>query len=159
RLAIRDQPGKVAVGEIADVEHGAGPTMVGRENARPRIALRCNALGRDLGSVVEDVRQRVAERVQLPEGYFIEYGGQFESQQRATLLITVLALVSLVGMFFVLYLLFPSARVILQILNALPAAFIGGVLALVLTRQTLTVASMVGFISLGGIAARNGILL
>ncbi|MDA1180373.1 MAG: efflux RND transporter permease subunit, partial [Planctomycetota bacterium] len=99
------------------------------------------------------------EQVKLPEGYFIEYGGQFESQQRATRTIVVLAGLSVVGMFVVLLVLFPSVRVVLQILNALPTAFIGGVLALVLTGQTLTVASLVGFISLGGIAVRNGILL
>ena len=99
------------------------------------------------------------ETVTLPEGYFVEYGGQFEAQRSATLLIRVLAGVSLVGMFVVLMMLYPSARIVLQILNALPTAFIGGVLALVLTRQTLTVASLVGFISLGGIAVRNGILL
>jgi HME family heavy-metal exporter len=109
--------------------------------------------------VVADIKQRIRERVTLPEGYFIEYGGQFESQHRATLLISILALVSFVGMYVVLYLLYPSARIVLQVLNALPAAFIGGVMALWLTGQTMSVASMVGFISLGGIAARNGILL
>lgn len=95
----------------------------------------------------------------MPTGYFVEYGGQFESQKRATTLITVLAGASVVGIFIVLYMLYPSSRVALQILNAIPTAFIGGVIALVLTRQTLTVASLVGFISLGGIAVRNGILL
>ncbi len=95
----------------------------------------------------------------MPVGYFVEYGGQFESQQRATQLIIVLAGISVVGMFVVLLLLFPSVRMVLQILNALPTAFIGGVMALVITQQTLTVASLVGFISLGGIAVRNGILL
>jgi HME family heavy-metal exporter len=89
----------------------------------------------------------------------VEYGGQFESQERATTLIMVLAGLSVVGMFVVLMLLYPSVRIVLQLLNALPTAFIGGALALVLTRQPLTVASLVGFISLGGIAVRNGILL
>jgi HME family heavy-metal exporter len=103
----------------------------------------------------------VDERVKpgLPPGYFVDYGGQFESQKRATRLITALALVSVAGMFAVLLVLFPSARIVLQILNAVPAAFIGGVIALALTGQTLSVASLVGFISLGGIAVRNGILL
>ena len=89
----------------------------------------------------------------------MEYGGQFESQRSATLLIGVLAGVSVIGMFVVLLMLHPSVRIVLQILNAIPTAFIGGVLALVLTGQTLTVASLVGFVSLGGIAVRNGILL
>ena len=95
----------------------------------------------------------------LPPGYFVEYAGLFESQQEATHMITMLGLIAVAGMFVVLYMLYPSARVVLQILNALPMAFIGGVAALVLTRQSVTVAALVGFISLGGIAARNGILL
>lgn len=151
--------GQVKLGELAEVGDGIGANGVNRENARRRLVIRCNTQGRDLGSVVADVQKQVRERVPLPEGYFVEYGGQFESQQRATTLILGLAGVSLAGMFVVLLLLYPSVRIALQILNALPTAFIGGVLALVLTGQSLSVASMVGFISLGGIAVRNGILL
>ncbi|MCU0703347.1 MAG: efflux RND transporter permease subunit [Fimbriiglobus sp.] len=149
--------------EIADITPptggDAGANQVKRENARRRIVVRCNALGRDLSSVVTDIQAAVSEKVTMPEGYFVEYGGQFESQRTATRLIMVLAGVSGVGMFLVLLLLFPSVRIVLQILNAVPTAFIGGVIALVVTGQTLTVASLVGFISLGGIAVRNGILL
>lgn len=159
RLELPGNRGQVMLGELADIGDGVGPNQVKRENTRRRIVIRCNALGRDLESVVGDIQTRVRNRVRLPEGYFVEYGGQFESQRRATLLIAGLAVVSAVGMFAVLLLLFPSVRVVLQILNAIPTAFIGGVAALLLTGQTLTVASMVGFISLGGIAARNGILL
>jgi HME family heavy-metal exporter len=151
--------GQVELRELADIGDGIGPNAVNRENARRRIVIRCNTQGRDLASAVADIQQRVQAAVELPAGYFVEYGGQFESQQRATALIAVLAGVSVVGMFAVLMMLYPSVRVVLQILNALPTAFIGGVLALVLTGQTLTVASLVGFISLGGIAVRNGILL
>ena len=89
----------------------------------------------------------------------MEFAGQFESQRKATRTILILSAVSVVGMFLVLMVLMPSVRIVLQILNALPTAFIGGVLALVITHQDLTVASLVGFISLGGIAVRNGILL
>jgi HME family heavy-metal exporter len=121
--------------------------------------IRCNTKKRDLASAVAEIQDRVKQQIELPEGYFVEYSGQFESQRQATRLILILALVSLVGMFVVLMLLYPSVPIVAQILNALPTAFIGGVLALVLTRQTLTVASLVGFISLGGIAVRNGILL
>ncbi|MGL5097467.1 MAG: efflux RND transporter permease subunit, partial [Planctomycetia bacterium] len=121
--------------------------------------IRCNTEGRDLAGVVGDIERRVKSQVPMPEGYFVEYGGQFEAQRSATLLIAMLALVSVVGVFVVLYLLYPSIRISLQILNAVPTAFIGGVAALVLTNQTLTVASLVGFVSLGGIAVRNGILL
>ncbi|MBI3410420.1 MAG: efflux RND transporter permease subunit [Planctomycetes bacterium] len=153
--------GQVALGELAYVGDGSGTNQINRENVRRRIVIRVNAQGRDLAGVVGDIKKRIDNKVRpdLPAGYFIEYGGQFESQERATLLISVLAVVSCVGMFAVLYMLMPSARIVLQILNALLTAFIGGVAALVLTGQTLTVAGMVGFISLGGIAARNGILL
>ena len=95
----------------------------------------------------------------MPQGYFVEYGGQFQAQQEATKLISLLSLISLAGVFLVLFTLFPSARIVLQIMFALPIAFVGGVIAMWLTKQSLSVASMVGFISLGGIAARNGILL
>jgi Cu/Ag efflux pump CusA len=101
----------------------------------------------------------VATKVELPEGYFVEFGGQFSAQQEATRVILLLSGVSLVGVFLVLYTLFPSTRIVLQVMSALPAAFVGGVAALWLTGQTFSVASLVGFISLGGIAARNGILL
>jgi CzcA family heavy metal efflux pump len=163
RLDLPNGRGQVMLKDLADVTPltggAVGANQVKRENVRRRIVIRCNALGRDLQGVVGDIKRNVDERVQLPEGYFVEYGGQFESQRRATRLIGILAGASVFGMFFVLTMLFPSVRIVLQILNAIPTAFIGGVLALVITGQTLTVASLVGFISLGGIAVRNGILL
>jgi CzcA family heavy metal efflux pump len=159
RIDLPDNRGQVELRELADIGEGSGPNSVNRENARRRIVVRCNTKDRDLAGAVAEIERRVREEVVLPQGYFVEYGGQFESRRRATMLILVLALVSIAGMFVVLLIHFPSVRVVLQILNALPTAFIGGVLALVLTRQTLTVASLVGFISLGGIAVRNGILL
>ena len=159
RIELPGDRGQVELSELADIYSGVGPNAVNRENARRRIVIRCNTQGRDLASAVAEIQQRVGSQLSLPEGYFVEYGGQFESQQHATRLIGILAAVSGVGMFVVLMILFPSVRIVGQILNALPTAFIGGVLALVLTSQTLTVASLVGFISLGGIAVRNGILL
>ncbi|GAB5444671.1 MAG: efflux RND transporter permease subunit [Fuerstiella sp.] len=159
RIDLPNDRGQIELRELADIGPGTGPNAVNRENARRRMVIRCNTQDRDLASAVKEITRRVDSQIDLPEGYFIEYGGQFESQQRATRTIVVLAGVSIVGMFVVLMLLFPSVRVVLQILNALPTAFIGGVLALVITNQSLTVASLVGFISLGGIAVRNGILL
>ncbi|WP_092052717.1 efflux RND transporter permease subunit [Planctomicrobium piriforme] len=150
---------RIPLSAVARVYEAGGPNTINRENVRRRITIRCNPTDRDLGSVVADIRKAVDKKVTLPEGYFIEYGGQFQAQQEATQLISVLSLVSLSGVFLVLYTLFPSVRIVLQIMLALPIAFVGGVLALWLTGQTLTVASLVGFISLGGIAARNGILL
>lgn len=160
RIDLPAGRGQILLGDVADFPEGAsGPNQVMRENVRRRIVVRCNTLGRDLSSVVADIQKQVNHGVALPQGYFIEYGGQFESQRSATFLITVLGLISLVGMFVVLMILHPSLRIVFQILNAIPTAFIGGVMALVITHQTLTVASLVGFVSLGGIAVRNGILL
>jgi HME family heavy-metal exporter len=159
RIELPNGRGQVELSELAEIGEGTGPNAINRENARRRIVVRCNTQDRDLASAVAEIQRRVKDQVQLPEGYFVEYGGQFESQQRATTLILLLAIVSVVGMFVVLLILHPSVRIALQILNALPTAFIGGVLGLVLTGQSLTVASLVGFISLGGIAVRNGILL
>jgi CzcA family heavy metal efflux pump len=161
RLELPGGRGQVALQELVNIGDGTGANQINRENMRRRIVVRVNARGRDLAGVVADLQRRVDERVRprLPAGYFIEFGGQFESQRRATTLIGILAVASFLGMFVVLYMLYPSARIVLQILNALPTAFVGGVLALVLSGQSLTVAALVGFISLGGIAARNGILL
>jgi HME family heavy-metal exporter len=160
RLDLPDRRSQIRLREVADFpEAASGPNLVNRENVRRRQTIRCNVSGRDLESAVVEIEQRVRQRVPMPTGYFVEFGGQFEAQRSATLLITVLAGVSLAGIFIVLMMLYPSPRITFQILNAIPTAFIGGVLALVLTDQTLTVASLVGFVSLGGIAVRNGILL
>ncbi len=160
RLSVNlPQGGRIPLSTVARIYEAGGPNTINRENVRRRITIRGNTTDRDLGSVVADIKQAVEARVQLPEGYFVQYGGQFEAQQEATRMITLLSFVSLGGVFLVLYTLFPSARIVLQIMFALPTAFVGGALALWFTGQTLTVASMVGFISLGGIAARNGILL
>jgi len=161
RLSL-DVPGggRIPLNAVADVTRAGGPNTINRENVRRRIVVQCNVSGRDLGGVVEDIQSRLAPiQSSLPTGYFIEYGGQFESQRSATRLIGLLSLISLAGMFMVLYTLFRSGALALQILVCLPTAFVGAVAALVLTGQSLTVASLVGFISLGGIASRNGILL
>ena len=145
---------------VGEVVQGSGPNTINRENVRRRIIIQCNTAGRDLNGVVLDIQKRLAPiQAALPTGYFLEYGGQFESQQQATRMIGILSLISLAGMFLALYTLFRSTNLALQVLAALPMAAIGSVAALVLTHQSLTVASMVGFISLSGIASRNGILL
>ncbi len=152
--------GRVKLEDVARIYKAGGPNMVNREQVRRRIVVQCNVSGRGLVDVVGDIKSRVAPiREQLPTGYFIEFGGQFESQQSASRMIAMLFVVSLLGMFLVLYTMFQSTNLALQVMVALPMAFIGSVAALVLTGQTLTIASMVGFISLCGIASRNGILL
>jgi CzcA family heavy metal efflux pump len=151
--------GRIPLSAVAKIYEAAGPNIINHERVKRRIAIRANATDRDLGSVVADIRAAIKSQVKLPEGYFVEYGGQFEAQQEATRLIGLLSIVSFAGVFLVLYTLFPSVRIVLQVMLALPIAYVGGVIALWWTGQTLTVASLVGFISLGGIAARNGILL
>ena len=152
--------GRVPLETVADIVEGSGPNTINRENVRRRIILQCNTAGRDLNGVVLDIQARLAPiQAELPPGYFLEYGGQFESQRQATRMIGLLSLASLLGMFLTLYTLFRSTNLALQVLASLPMAAIGSVAAIVITGQSLTVASMVGFISLSGIASRNGILL
>ena len=161
RLSINlPSGGRVPLSTIAEIREGSGPNTINRENVRRRIIVQCNTAGRDLDGVVRDIQARLAPiQATLPTGSFIEYGGVFESQKHATRMIGILSLVSLAGMFLALYTLFRSTNLALQVLSALPMAAIGSVAALVVTGQSLTVASMVGFISLSGIASRNGILL
>ena len=150
--------GATKLESVAKIYSAAGPNTIKREQVKRRIVLQCNTAGRGLVDVVEQIKDRL-KGVELPPGYFLEYGGQFQSQQSASRVIALLFLVSLVGMFLVLFTLFRSANLSLQVMVALPTALIGAVAALILTGQTLTIASLVGFISLCGIASRNGILL
>lgn len=161
RLTI-DLPdgGKIPLESVASIYESGGPNTVNRENVRRRIVLQCNVSDRGVVDVVEEIQTAVTPVIDsLDEGYFVEFGGQFESQQSATRVIGLLFSVSMAGVFLVLFTMFRSINLSLQVMAALPMAFIGSVAALVLTGQTLTVASMVGFISLAGIASRNGILL
>ncbi|MCA9146446.1 MAG: efflux RND transporter permease subunit [Planctomycetales bacterium] len=152
--------GTTNLGSIANIYRGGGPNVINREQVRRRIVLQCNVADRGLVDVVQEIKQRLVPIEQsLPSGYFVEYGGQFESQQSASRMIAILFALSLGGMLMLLYTMFRSVNLALQVMIALPMAFIGSVAALYLTGQTLTVAAMVGFISLCGIASRNGILL
>ena len=156
--------GSVPLADVADISSEKfGPNSINRENGRRRIVIQCNASGRAMSQVRDEIEQRLASiEESLSEygpGYYIEYGGQFESEQAATRLIGLLSLASMVGIFLTLYTLFRSANLALQVMAALPMAAIGAVAALVITGQSLSVPSMVGFISLAGIASRNGILL
>ena len=113
RIDLPEGGGQVELREIADIGPGTGPNAVNRENARRRIVVRCNTLDRDLAGAVKEIRERIGTQISVPEGYFIEYGGQFQSQQRATRMIMILAGVSVVGVFVVLLILFPSVRIVL----------------------------------------------
>jgi len=152
--------GTIKLEDVADIRQSLGPNVINREQVRRRIIIQCNVSGRGLVDVVNDIKERVTPiENALPLGYMLEYGGQFESQQSASRMIVVLFCVSLIGVLLVLYTMFKSFNLALQVMVALPMAFIGSVAALRLTEQTLTIAAMVGFISLCGIATRNGILL
>ena len=152
--------GRIPLEAVAKIYESGGPNTINREQVRRRIVVQCNVEDRGLVDVVQEIQQRLQPiQESLPSGYYIEYGGQFQSQQRASRRIAILFLVAMIGVFLVLYTMFRSVNFSLQVMVALPMAFIGSVAALVYTNQTLTVAAMVGFISLGGIASRNGILL
>jgi len=156
-----DTPGgaTVPIRALADVRREQGPNMVLRENVRRRIVISCNVAGRDLGSVVEDIRQAVSEAVPMPSGYRVEYGGQFESQESASQRLIGVGTVAVAGVFMLLVLAFGRARDALIVMVNLPLALIGGVAGVFLSGGVLNVATMIGFITLFGIATRNGIML
>ncbi|MFH2001582.1 MAG: efflux RND transporter permease subunit [Planctomycetota bacterium] len=157
-----DEGERIRLSEVADVELSMTPNNINRENVARRIAVQHNVEGRSLGEVVADVEialKPIREQLSESPGYTIRIGGQFEAQQEATRLITLFSLISLVAMFFVLFLHFRSVNLSLQVLMSIPMAFIGAVVYVVLSGQAVSVATLVGFISLGGIASRNGILL
>jgi HME family heavy-metal exporter len=152
RLALNlPAGGRIPIEDVATITKSSGPNTINRENVRRRIVVQCNVEKRTLSAVVTDIKKRLEPIQQsLQEshpGYYIEYGGQFETAQSATRVIGLLSLISLAAMFLALYTLFRSTNLSLQVLSALPMAAIGAVAALVITGQSLTVASMVGFIS------------
>jgi HME family heavy-metal exporter len=151
--------GKVPLRTLAEVAVDAGPNVISHENVQRRIVVSANVSGRDLGSVVGDIQRRVAAEVRLPSGYFVTYGGQFESQEQASKTIALLSVFALAGMFLVLYSHFKSVRIVLQVLLNIPLALIGSVAAVWLTDRTFSVASLVGFVTLTGIASRNTIMM
>lgn len=149
----------VPVRMVADVRREQGPNMVLRENVQRRIVISCNVAGRDLGSVVADLRASIGRAVPMPAGYRVEYGGQFESEERASTQLMALGAVVLAGMFIILVLAFGRARDALIVMVNLPLALIGGVAGVFWSGGVLNVATIIGFITLFGIATRNGIML
>jgi Cu/Ag efflux pump CusA len=149
----------VPLSELATIRVERGPNTISRENVQRKIVVQANVAGRDLGGTVADIRRVVAEAVTLPQGYHIEYGGQFESREEAARLIGALSLLSIAAIFLILYAEFRSSRTALLVMANLPLALIGGVVAVLLTGRVVSIASLVGFVTLFGIATRNGILL
>jgi CzcA family heavy metal efflux pump len=150
---------KVPLSLVADVVSTSGPNTVNRENVQRKVVVSANVAGRDLRSVVNDIQAFIGQKVQLPEGYRIEYGGQFESEARASQVLLVASLFSLLVIFLLLYSEFGEAKLAGIILLNLPLALIGGVLSLVITSGVISIPAIIGFITLFGIATRNGILL
>ncbi len=159
-LMIDDAEGnKVPLLNVADVVSAMGPNTVNRENVKRKIVISANTSGRDLRSVVNDIQERVDRKIQLPEGYHVEYGGQFESEQAASNTLLLTSLMSIVVIFLLLYMQFHHVAQSGVILLNLPLALIGGVFALLLTSGEVSIPAIIGFISLFGIATRNGMLL
>lgn len=150
---------KIPLSDVADIQSSMGPNTINRENVKRKIVISANCSGRDLGSVVDDIRERIERDVVLPEGYHIEYGGQFESEQAASRILLLTSLISIMVIFLLLNSQFRNVRASGIVLLNLPLALIGGVLTLVLTTGELSIPAIIGFISLFGIATRNGMLL
>lgn len=150
---------KVPLSYVAEIRSAAGPNTINRENVRRKIVISANVSERDLRGVVNDIQQAVNEKIVLPEGYHIEYGGQFESEQAASRTLLLTSLMSLLVIFLLLYHEFKDARESGVVMINLPLALIGGVFILCLTSGEISIPAIIGFISLFGIATRNGMLL
>ncbi|MHB0963791.1 MAG: efflux RND transporter permease subunit [Gemmatimonadaceae bacterium] len=149
----------VALGQLARVSVDRGPNTISRENVQRKIVVQANVAGRDLGGTVAAIREAVAKQVQLPAGYHVEYGGQFEAQEESTRTLSALSFLAIAAIFVILFGEFRSARTAGLVMANLPLALIGGVVAVLLTGRVVSIASLVGFVTLFGIATRNGILL
>ncbi len=150
---------QVSLGSLADVRQDLGPNAISREDVQRLIVVQSNVAGRDVGSVVDDIQVAIDAELDLPPGYYIEYGGQFESANEATRTIGLMSLLSLAAIFLLLFVEFGSVRQVLLVMVNLPLALVGGILAVWLSSGVLNVATLVGFITLFGIAMRNGILM
>ncbi|MEZ4361625.1 MAG: efflux RND transporter permease subunit [Kofleriaceae bacterium] len=161
RNTVVDTPSgvRVPLKMLAQIRDDLGPNLIVRENVQRRIVVSANTSGRDLRGVIDDLRVRLDRDVKLPPGYYVEYGGQFESEEAASRTLLWLGLAVVAGIFVILFVAFGSLRNALLIMINLPLALIGGVLAVFASGGVLSVASLVGFITLFGIATRNGIML
>ena len=161
RNALVDTPtgARVQLRQLADIHYDAGPHSISRENVQRKMVVQANVAGRDLRSIVDDISTRLDADVNFPRGYYYELGGQFESEQAATQLITGLSVLSIIAIFIILFMEFRSVRHTILIMLNLPLALIGGIWAVMFMDGTLNVAALVGFITLFGIATRNGVLM
>ena len=145
--------------DVADIRLVDGPPQIAREDGKRRLVIGSNVAGRDLGGYVAEAQARIAAEVKLPEGYFVEWGGQFENMERAIKRLSVIVPITVAAIFFLLFTLFDSARIATLIITVLPLAAIGGIFGLLAAREYLSVPAAVGFINLWGIAVLNGVVL
>ncbi|WP_235148056.1 efflux RND transporter permease subunit [Fischerella sp. FACHB-380] len=150
---------KIPLAQVAKIDYGTGPNTINRENVSRYIVVSSNVAGRDLGSVIKEIRNKVKQEVQLPPGYYIEYGGQFEAQEGATKTLLWAGGLAFVAIAVLIYFAVKSIPATIMILLNLPLALVGGIISIALAGGILSVASMVGFITLFGVATRNGLLL
>jgi Cu/Ag efflux pump CusA len=151
--------GLLPLGMLARIYEDVGPNTISRESGQRKMVVMANVAGRDLGAVVSDIRTRIAREVDLPDDYYVVYGGQFESQERASRALQLLGAVVVIAIFIILQAAFGAARRALLVMINLPLALIGGLVAAYLGDAILSVGSLIGFITLFGIATRNGIML
>ncbi|MBX9871290.1 MAG: CusA/CzcA family heavy metal efflux RND transporter [Burkholderiaceae bacterium] len=149
----------VPLASVASIELRDGPAQISRESGKRRVVVGANVEGRDLGGFVAEVEQRITREVKVPEGYYFVYGGQFENMERAMATLTIIVPITIVAIFFLLFLLFNSLKLASLIILVLPFASIGGLIGLAVTREYLSVPASVGFIALWGIAVLNGVVL
>lgn len=149
----------VPLAELASIQSRSGPNTISRENVQRKIVVSANVAGRDLRGTVDAIRANVSENITFPQGYFVEYGGQFESEAQATQTISLLSIVAILAIYLLLYLEFGSLKTALLVMVNLPFALIGGIFIVYFTSGIISIASLVGFITLFGIATRNGILM
>ena len=150
---------KVPLEEVAEIVSAGGPNTISRENVQRKLVVSANVSGRDVGSVVSDIQNTVSEKIHLPEGYRVEYGGQFESAQTASRTLFITTIMALLIIYLLLYGEFKKVSLSALVLLNLPFALIGGVLAVFFTSDVISIPSIIGFITLFGVATRNGILL
>jgi Cu/Ag efflux pump CusA len=150
---------KIPLRMLADIRKDTGPNTINRENVQRKLVIQANTSGRDLGSVIADIRDAVTRQIKLPAGYYVLYGGQFESEREASRTISLLSVFVIAGIFLLLFLAFRKVKTALLIMVNVPLALIGGVFAVWLSGGVISIASLVGFVTLFGIATRNGIML
>jgi nickel/cobalt tolerance cation efflux system protein len=150
---------QISLGEVAQISYGMGANVINREDVSRLIVVSTNVAGRDLNNVVKDIQAQIQQKVKLPNGYFIQYGGQFESEERATNNLLVFSILAAIVIAVLMFFSVKSIPATIAIMINLPLALVGGIISVALTGGVISIASLIGFITLFGVAVRNGLLL